>query len=140
MRLEGNRSIRSGREHCRRRFQRWNYSLASGRMIGLLPMRRFAWARPYQAGGLFDKAIDAYQRNQFRYPKSLAASKSAVPLAQAYIAKGAKFYAKAERMLLGVVEDNPLVDPSAEEFSQSLKELAQLYYPHGAVRAGDRTA
>ena len=85
----------------------------------------------YQAAGLFDKAIDAYQRNQFRYPKSLAASKSAVPLAKAYIAKGPEQYPKAEKTLLGVVENNPLIDPGAEEFRQSLFELAQLYYRTG---------
>jgi len=51
-----------------------------------------------------------------------------VPLAEAYIARGPDFYSKAERVLLGVVEDNDLVDPNAEEFHQSLFELAQLYY------------
>ena len=44
--------------------------------------------RAYHAAGQFEKAISVYQRNQFRYPNSLAASKSGVPLAQAYIAKG----------------------------------------------------
>lgn len=82
----------------------------------------------YQAAGLFDKAIEAFSRNQFRYPKSLAASKSAVPLAQAYVAKGPEAFAKAESVLIGVVEDNPLVTPEAEEFRQALFELAQLYY------------
>jgi tetratricopeptide (TPR) repeat protein len=33
--------------------------------------------------------------------------------------------------LLGVVENNPLVDPNAEEFRQSLTELADLYYRTG---------
>ena len=87
--------------------------------------------RAYQAAGLFDKAIDAFQRNQLNYSKSLAASKSAVPLAQAYIAKGPAMYARAETTLLSVVENNPLVDPAAEEFRQSLRELAQLYYRTG---------
>jgi len=84
--------------------------------------------RAYQAAGNFDKAIAAYQRNQFRYPNALAASKSAVPLAQALVAKGPQFYGKAETVLLGVVENNPLVTPEAQEFRQSLFELAQLYY------------
>jgi tetratricopeptide (TPR) repeat protein len=84
-----------------------------------------------QAAGLFDKAIDAYQRNQIFYPKSLAASKSAVPLAQAYIAKGTTYYTRAEKTLLSVVENNPRVDPSAEEFRQSLHDLAWLYYHEG---------
>jgi tetratricopeptide (TPR) repeat protein len=87
--------------------------------------------RAYQAAGLFDKAIDAFQRNQLNYSKSLAASKSAVPLAQAYMAKGPAMYGRAEMTLLSVVENNPLVDPSAEEFRQALRELAQLYYRTG---------
>jgi tetratricopeptide (TPR) repeat protein len=82
----------------------------------------------YQAAGLFDKAIEAYRQNQFRYPKSLAASKSGVPLARAYIAKGAEFYKKAETALLAVVENNPQITPEAEEFRESLWELANLYY------------
>lgn len=87
--------------------------------------------RAYQAAGLFDKAIASYQRNQFRYPNTLAASKSAVPLAQAYVAKGPEYYAKAESVLMGVVDNNPLITPEANEFKQALFELAQLYYRTG---------
>jgi tetratricopeptide (TPR) repeat protein len=82
----------------------------------------------YQAAGQLDKAITTFQRNRLRYPNSLAASKSAVPLAQAYIAKGPESYARAEEVLRSVVENNKLVTPAAEEFRQSLFELAQLYY------------
>jgi tetratricopeptide (TPR) repeat protein len=49
-------------------------------------------------------------------------------LAQAYIARGPEWYAKAEEVLLSVVEDNPVLTPDAEEFKQGLFELAQLYY------------
>jgi tetratricopeptide (TPR) repeat protein len=82
----------------------------------------------YQAAGMFDKAVGTFQRNQFRYPQSLAASKSAVPLAQAYIAKGPEDFGKAEKVLLSVVENNPLLAPESEEFRAALFELAQLYY------------
>lgn len=98
-------------------------SLASDAMLRL--------GRSYQAAGLFDKAIGAFQRNQFRYPQSLAASKSAVPLAEAYIAKGPDSYGKAESVLLSVVENNPMITPDAEEFKSALFELAQLYYRTG---------
>jgi tetratricopeptide (TPR) repeat protein len=84
--------------------------------------------RAYQAAGLFDKAIKAFQQNQFLHPDSLAASKSAVPLAETYIASGPQNYDLAEKTLLGVVENNDLVDPTAVEFRQALFELAQLYY------------
>ena len=97
----------------------------------LAPAALLRLGRAYQAAGMFDKAIAAFQRNQFRYPNSLAASKSAVPLAQAYIAKGPADYAKAESVLRSVIENNPLLTPEAEEFKQSLFELAQLYYRTG---------
>src|SRR6266566_896601 len=82
----------------------------------------------YHAAGLFDKAIGAYRHDQFRYPKSLAASKCGVPLARAYIAKGPDEYGKAETVLRSVVENNPQVTPDAVEFRESLMELASLYY------------
>ncbi len=97
----------------------------------LAPAALLRLGRAYQAAGMFDKAITAFQRNQFRYPNSLAASKSAVPLAQAYIAKGPEAFAKAESVLKSVVENNPLLTPEAEEFKQALFELAQLYYRTG---------
>lgn len=94
----------------------------------LAPDALLRLGRAYQAAGDFERAIAALQRNQFRYPNSLAASKSGVPLAQAYIAKGPESHKKAERVLKGVVENNPLITPDAEEFRQALFELAQLYY------------
>ncbi len=96
----------------------------------LTPDALLRLGRAYQAAGLFDKAISAYQRNQFRYPQSLAASKSAVPLAQAYIAKGPDSFGKAESVLASVFENRALT-PEAEEFRQALFELAQLYYRTG---------
>ncbi len=97
----------------------------------LAPSALLRLGQAYQAMGLFDKAIAAFQRNQFRYANSLAASKSAVPLAQAYIAKGPASFAKAESVLKSVVENNPVLTPEAEEFKQALFELAQLYYHTG---------
>jgi tetratricopeptide (TPR) repeat protein len=97
----------------------------------LAPDALLRLGRSYQAAGQFDKAIAAYQRNQFRYPQSLAASKSGVPLAQAYVAKGPEFFGKAEQVLLGVVDNNPLLTPEADEFRQAVFELAMLYYRTG---------
>jgi TolA-binding protein len=86
--------------------------------------------RAYHATGQFDKAIQAFQREQFRYPQSLAASQSGVPLAQAFIAKGPASYPSAERALHAVLESK-LITPDAEEFRLALFELAQLYYRTG---------
>ncbi len=97
----------------------------------LAPAALLRLGQAYQAMGLWDKAIAAFQRNQFRHPNSLAASQSAVPLAQAYIAKGPGAYSQAESVLKSVVQNNPLITPEAEEFKQALLELAQLYYHTG---------
>ncbi|MDB5334048.1 MAG: hypothetical protein JWP03_5199 [Phycisphaerales bacterium] len=98
---------------------------------GQTPDALLRLGRAYQAAGQFDNAIAAFQRNQFRYPQSLAASKSGVPLAQAYIAKGPESYLKAEKVLLAVIENNPVLAPDAEEFRQALFDLSQLYYRTG---------
>ena len=87
--------------------------------------------RAFQAAGYYDKAIEAFQRNQFRFPNSLAAQKSAVPLAQALIARGGPSVARAETVLLGVIEGNDVLTPESQEFRLALQELAQLYYREG---------
>lgn len=94
---------------------------------GQTPDAYLRLGRAYQAAGLFDKAIAAFQHNQFRYPQSLAASRSGVPLAQAFIAKGPESYSRAESALLATL-NSPLITPEAEEFRDALFELAQLYY------------
>lgn len=97
----------------------------------LAPDALLRLGRAYQASGQLDKAIASYQRTQFRYGKSLAASKSAVPLAQAYISLGPDSYGKAENVLKSVINDNPQITPEAEEFRSALLELGQLYYRTG---------
>ncbi len=93
----------------------------------LAPDALLRLGRAYQAMGAYDDAIAAFQQNIISHPTSFAASKSAVPLAQAYAAKGPDFYSKAEGTLQSVLE-NPLITPEAVEFRQSLFDLAQLYY------------
>jgi tetratricopeptide (TPR) repeat protein len=94
----------------------------------LAPDALLRLGRAFQSLGELDKAIAAYQNGQFRHPNTIAASKCAVPLAQAYIAQGQQSYPKAETVLLGVIENNPLLTPESEEFKQALFELGQLYY------------
>ena len=97
----------------------------------LTPDALLRLGRTYQASGLFDKAITAFQRNQFRYPNTLAASRSAVPLAQSLLAKGPDFNAKAEQVLTSVIDNNPLLTPESNEFRQAVFELGQLQYRTG---------
>ena len=94
----------------------------------LTPDAYLRLGQAYHAEGLFDKAIAAYRQCQFRYGSTLAAAKSLVPLARAYIAKGPDAYARAEDTLRSVVENNPQITPEAAEFREALLELAQLHY------------
>ncbi|MBC7784049.1 MAG: tetratricopeptide repeat protein [Burkholderiales bacterium] len=97
----------------------------------LAPDALLRLGRAYQSMGALDKAITIFQKNQFSYSKSLAASKSAVPLAQSLIAKGPESFARAESVLIGVLDNNPLLDPSSEDFRNALFELGQLQYRTG---------
>jgi tetratricopeptide (TPR) repeat protein len=84
--------------------------------------------RTFQSIGQMDRAIDAFLLNQFRYPRALDATRSLVPLAQAYIAKGPDTFAKAEETLMSVVENNRAITPDSSEFREAVFELAKLYY------------
>ncbi|HEX8916661.1 MAG TPA: tetratricopeptide repeat protein [Humisphaera sp.] len=104
----------------------------------LTPEALLRLGKAFHASGKFDKAIEAFQRNQFRYGNTLAASKSGVPLALSFVAKGPASYPKAEAALKATLE-NPLLTPDAEEFRQAIYELAQLYYRTGRYEeAGQR--
>ena len=51
-----------------------------------------------------------------------------MPLAEAYVARGPADYGRAESVLRGVIEGNPLLTPAADEYRQALFELGRLYY------------
>jgi tetratricopeptide (TPR) repeat protein len=87
--------------------------------------------RSYEAIGQVDKAIAAYQQNMFRYASSLAATKSAVPLAQAYMRQGPSSFDRAERVLMEVVTNNPRLTPESNEFRSAILELGRLHYLSG---------
>lgn len=97
---------------------------------GKAPDALLRMGQALQVAGRFDEAIAAFQKTQFRYPQSLAASKSGVPLAQAYVAKGPATYAKAEAALQSTLESQ-LLTPEADDFKDALIEMAQLYYRQG---------
>ena len=94
----------------------------------LTPEALLRLGKLYGSVGQFDKAIATYQRNQKLYPQTLAATKSAVPLAMAYIARGPDSYLLAETTLKSVIENNAVLDPASDEFKTALVELGRLYY------------
>ncbi len=82
----------------------------------------------YQSRAMFDKAIPFYMRNIRENPKSPATYLSTVQLARCYMAQGENQYGKAEEALLSIVQDNPNILPTANEFRISLFTLGELYY------------
>ncbi len=85
----------------------------------------------YQSLGQFEKAIPYYQRNLADHPNTTPSYMSSVQLARCYIAQGDQFYPQAEQTLLGVVQDNKTLEPSAAEFRDSIFALGELYYRGG---------
>jgi tetratricopeptide (TPR) repeat protein len=94
--------------------------------------------------GALDKAIGALQKNLTQYSQTLAAARSAVPLAQAYMARGSDGFSRAEVVLRGLLENNKQLTPASEECRTALFELGQLYFRTGRfeealVRLGEWT-
>jgi tetratricopeptide (TPR) repeat protein len=85
----------------------------------------------YQSLGQFDKAIPYFQKNLEEHPNTTPAYQSSVQLGRCYVAMGEKFYPQAEQALLGVVQDNRTLQPSAAEFRASVFTLGELYYRSG---------
>lgn len=82
----------------------------------------------HQSRGEFDEAIACYQRNIQANPKTPASYLSSVQLARCYMAQGTAQFPKAEQVLLGLVQNNRDIAPTANEFRISLFTLGELYY------------
>jgi tetratricopeptide (TPR) repeat protein len=83
---------------------------------------------------MLDKAIAAYERNIAENPRTPAVYTSTVNLARCYMAEGIppqEHFDKAEKWLLSLVQDNPDLKPTAEEFRVSVFTLGELYYRNG---------
>ena len=91
------------------------------------PRAAFQLAQTYQATGKFGSAIDYYEAVCGKYPKSLAAADSMVPLAQCCLALEPPDREKAALILQTVLED-PALTPRAPRFRDAMFELGQLYY------------
>jgi tetratricopeptide (TPR) repeat protein len=87
----------------------------------------FRLGQAYQADLQFEKAIEAYQENQKRFPRTLAGVRSLVPLAQSYSELGDSGFELAEKTLVMMVEDSDVLSPESPEFERALFALAKLY-------------
>lgn len=87
--------------------------------------------RILQITGQIDEAIAVYEKLLDKHGRTPSALASLVPLARCHMAHGQKGYARAEQVLLSIVEADPdraaIFDPAAAEFRDALMELADLY-------------
>ncbi len=95
-----------------------------------LPEVLYALGEASQSEGRYRQAIDRYAQNQRRFPRTPAAMRSLVPMAQCFMALGPASYPAAEKALLTIVEQ-PAVsgryDPAALEYREALFVLGDLY-------------
>ena len=97
----------------------------------------YAMGQLHQAHSDFDQAIAAHERNRKENPKTPASYLSTVQLARCYMAKGEGTYRQAQDALLELVQDNPNLLPTANEFRIGLFTLGELYYKWSAARGAD---
>lgn len=88
----------------------------------------------YQAIGAYDRAIETYQRNLIKFPRTPSAIASLVPLADCFLWISEP--EKAEQTLLRLVDHRPddpvsLVTPAATQFRDALFRLGDLYHRQG---------
>ncbi|MBI4579090.1 MAG: tetratricopeptide repeat protein, partial [Planctomycetes bacterium] len=86
--------------------------------------------RAFQTAGDITRAVEKYQENLIRYPRTPAALASLIPLADCF--EELKQKDKAEQTLLRVVTPRPgdalaLITPEAPEYQDALFRLGDLY-------------
>ncbi|MCP4251284.1 MAG: tetratricopeptide repeat protein [bacterium] len=84
-----------------------------------------------QALGRYDEAVDAYQENLRRFPRTPDAGSALVPLARCFLALGPEYYDQAEKTCRIILEDSPIFTPQAPEFADALFLLGDLLSRQG---------
>ncbi len=97
----------------------------------VIPRLLLRLGQSLQALGRYEEAIDAYQRNYARYPRSPQANASLIPLAECYMALGGDSENLAERALLEVVQDSEIFTPEAPEYRDAMFLLGDLHHRRG---------
>jgi tetratricopeptide (TPR) repeat protein len=82
----------------------------------------------YTAAGAPDKAIAVYQQLQSHHAKTAAASRSALLVAQALVAKGVTGYVEAEKTLLKLTSGQTGLSRDSDDYCRAALELDKLQY------------
>ncbi len=93
---------------------------------GLVPHALFRLGQNQQALGRFPEAIEAYQENLRRFPRTPDANNSLIPLARCFVALGPDFYDQAEKALRLILDNSPVITPEAVEYGDALFLLGDL--------------
>ncbi len=92
----------------------------------LVPRALLRLGQSLQAMGRYQEAIEAYQENHTRFPRTPDAGSALVPMARCFMALGPEYYDQAEKTLRIILDDSPIFTPEAPEFADALFMLADL--------------
>ncbi len=79
-----------------------------------------------QALGRYAEAIETYQENHRRFPRTPDAGMSLIPMAQCYVAQGRKYAPQAEKTLRFILDNSDVFTPAAPEYADALFLLGEL--------------
>ncbi len=85
-----------------------------------------------QSLGRLGEAVDVYQSNLRRFPRTPDAGASMIPLARCYMGMGKKYADLAEKSLRLVLDDSDVFTPMAPEYADALFLLGELLNRSGA--------
>lgn len=101
----------------------------------LAPQALLRLGQSLQAVGRYREAIEAYQENQRRFPRTPDAGSALIPLARCFMALGTEYHEQAERTCQLILENSPIFTPEAPEFADALFLLGDLYSRQGNFEA-----
>jgi tetratricopeptide (TPR) repeat protein len=97
----------------------------------LVPRALLRLGQSLQVMGRYEEAIEAYQENQRRFPRTPDAGSALIPLAQCFIALGPDSYDQAEKTLDLILTDSEVFRPESPEFADALFLMGDLLSRQG---------
>ncbi len=92
----------------------------------MIPRALLRLGQSLQAMGRFEEAVEAYQENYRRFPRTPDAGSALIPLARCFLALGLDRFDEAEKTLRLILDDSKVFTPEAPEFADALFLLGDL--------------